>query len=85
MRTNIKTTTIKEKPIYILGTNAISLYLAAKFQLGGERVILLTDKRDEGNLSGTDFNIKEDSLNKIENELSKISKIKLKKEITLAS
>ena len=54
-------TTTKEKPIYILGLNAVGLYLASKFQLGGERVIVLTDKRDEGNLSGTDFNIKEDS------------------------
>ena len=66
MRTNIKTTTIKEKPIYILGTNAISLYLAAKFQLGGERVILLTDKRDEGNIANTEFHIKEDSAGKKE-------------------
>ena len=31
------------------------------------------------------FNIKEEKLNKIENELSKLSKIKLKKQITLAS
>lgn len=42
-------------------------------------------KKEYGNTITYTFNIKEDSLNKIENELSKISKIKLKKEITLAS
>ena len=42
-------------------------------------------KKEYGNTITYIFNIKEDSLNKIENELSKISKIKLKKEITLAS
>lgn len=42
-------------------------------------------KKEYGNIITYTFNIKEDSLNKIENELSKISKIKLKKEITLAS
>ena len=42
-------------------------------------------KKEYGNNITYTFNIKEDSLNKIENELSKISKIKLKKEITLAS
>lgn len=54
-------TSAKEKPIYILGLNAVGLYLASKFQLAGERVIVLTDKRDEGNLGATDFSIKEDS------------------------
>ena len=42
-------------------------------------------KKEYGNTITYTFNIKEDSLNKIENELSKSSKIKLKKEITLAS
>ena len=42
-------------------------------------------KKEYGNTITYTFYIKEDSLNKIENELSKISKIKLKKEITLAS
>lgn len=42
-------------------------------------------KKKYGNTITYTFYIKEDSLNKIENELSKISKIKLKKEITLAS
>ena len=42
-------------------------------------------KKEYGNTITYTFNIKEDSLNKIENELSKISKIKLKKKITLAS
>ena len=42
-------------------------------------------KKEYGNTITYTFNIKENSLNKIENELSKISKIKLKKEITLAS
>lgn len=42
-------------------------------------------KKEYGNTITYTFYIKENSLNKIENELSKISKIKLKKEITLAS
>ena len=42
-------------------------------------------KKEYSNTITYTFNIKENSLNKIENELSKISKIKLKKEITLAS
>ena len=42
-------------------------------------------KKEYGNTITYIFYIKEDSLNKIENELSKISKIKLKKKITLAS
>ena len=42
-------------------------------------------KKDYSNNITYTFNIKEEKLNKIENELSKLSKIKLKKQITLAS
>lgn len=54
-------TATKEKPIYVLGLNAVGLYLAAKLQIGGERVILLCDKREQGNLSNAEYVIKEDS------------------------
>ena len=42
-------------------------------------------KKDYSNNITYTFKIKEEKLNKIENELSKLSKIKLKKQITLAS
>ena len=42
-------------------------------------------KKDYSNNITYTFNIKEEKLNKIENELSKFSKIKLKEQITLAS
>ncbi len=42
-------------------------------------------KKDYSNNITYTFNIKEEKLNKIENELSKLSKIKLKEQITLAS
>lgn len=58
MRT--KKGTSKEKPIYILGTNAVGLYLAEKLQNGGERVILLADSKEYATLGNTDFSLKED-------------------------
>lgn len=48
------------RPIYILGTNALACYLAAKFTDAGERVIIITGRRDKHSLNTNGISLKED-------------------------
>ena len=48
------------EPIYLVGNNALTLYLAAKLQSSGENVIIISDKNDNLYLNTNGIALKED-------------------------
>lgn len=58
--TNIPLQTDK-RPIYVIGNNALTCYLAAKLTDAGHRVIVISDKENNISLSTNGISLKEDS------------------------
>ena len=58
--TNIPLQTDK-RPIYVIGNNALTCYLAAKLTDAGHRIIVISDKENNISLSTNGISLKEDS------------------------